>query len=242
MLFPVFSSSPDPAMDSFFFVVTSFSNCFCFPFIFTIAVVFPSNFIWLSFTSLYSVSSGCSGVILLNSDFGISVTGEPLSIMNFIGRLLTNADSVKNSGPLLFSDSVEWIIWFIEWIVSGDHSSSSALLVVSSCVWFILLLDRQHFAKWPGFPHFAHFFSLAGHSCCLDQFGAPHLSWSGFLNFAGLSPVSLFGCVFLLFTYRIFFSSSVSGESFNFSYMYSCSLSVIASTDMSLFLIFFFNS
>ena len=41
--------------------------------------------------SLYSVSSGCNGVMLLNIDFGIRVTGEPLSMMNLIGRLLTNA-------------------------------------------------------------------------------------------------------------------------------------------------------
>ena len=39
-----------------------------------------------------------------------------------------------------------------------------------------------------------------------------------------------------------FFSSSFSGESFNFSYMYSCNASVIASIDMSLFLIFFLGS
>ena len=137
--------------------------------------------------------------MLLNSDFGIRVAGEPLSIMNLIGRSLTNAVSVKNSGPLMFVDCVEKTFCFIESIVSGDHSSSSALPVSSSRIWFIFLLDRHHFAKWPIFPHFAHFFPLAVHSCCLDQFGAPHLLQSILLNFAGLSPVSLLVRVFLLF-------------------------------------------
>ena len=137
--------------------------------------------------------------MLLNNDFGIRGTGEPLSMMNLIGRLLTNAVSVKNSGPLMLVDCVEWIFCFIEWIVSGAQSSSSALLVSSSCIWFIFLLNRQFFAKWPIFPHFVHRFPLAGHSCCLDQFGARHLLQSIFLNFAGLSPVSLLVRVFLLF-------------------------------------------
>ena len=87
-----------------------------------------------------------------------------------------------------------------------------------------------------------HFFPLAGHSCCLDQLGAPHLLQSTFLNFVGFSDKSFVFLVFLLFRYLIFFSSSVSGESFNFSYMYSCNASVIASIDMSLFLIFFLRS
>ena len=39
-----------------------------------------------------------------------------------------------------------------------------------------------------------------------------------------------------------FFCSSVTGEPFHFSYLCSCIASVIASTDMSFFLIFFFNS
>ena len=182
-----------------FFVVINISKCFCLPLTFTFAIVLPSKFIRLSFTSLYSVSNGFNGVMLLNSDFGIRVTGEPLSMMNLIGRLLTNAVSVKKSGPLILVDCVEWIFCFIEWIVSGAHSSSSALLVSSSCIWFIFVFDRQLFSKWPIFPHFAHFFPLAGHSCCLDQFGAPHLLQSIFLNFAGLSLVSLLIRVFLLF-------------------------------------------
>ena len=43
-----------------------------------------------------------------------------------------------------------------------------------------------------------------------------------------------FGAFYLLLRYRSFFSSSVSGESFDFSYMYSGNSSVNASTDMSL--------
>ena len=188
----------NPSSGFVFFVDISTSRCFCLPFTFTFAIVFPSKFIRLSFTSLYSVSSGCNGVMLLNSDFGIRVTGEPLSLMNLIGRFSTNALSVKNSGPLMLVGCVEWIFCFIEWIVTGAHSSSPALPVSSSCIWYIFLLDRQHFAKWPIFPHFAHFFPLAGHSCCLDHFGAPHLLQSIFLTFAGLSPVSLLVRVFLL--------------------------------------------
>ena len=42
------------------------------------------------------------------------VTGEPLSTMNLIGRLLTNAVIVKNSGPFLFLDRVECIFCFTE--------------------------------------------------------------------------------------------------------------------------------
>ena len=53
---------------------------------FTVVVVFPSNFIRLSFTSLYSVSSGYNGIMLLNCDFRNKVTGEPLPMMNLIGR------------------------------------------------------------------------------------------------------------------------------------------------------------
>ena len=160
---------------------------------------FPSNCIRLSFTSLYSVFSGCNCVMLLNSDFGINVTGDPLSMMNLIGRLLTSAVIVKKSGPLLFIDRVEWIFCFTEWIVFGVQSSSVALLVSSSIIWFTLLFVRQHLAKWPIFPHFAHFFPLAGHSCCLDQFGAPQRLQSTFLNFVGFS-----GCSFVGFILRLF--------------------------------------
>ena len=68
-----------------FFVVIKISRLFRCPFISTDAVVFPSNRILSSFTSLYSVFSGFNGVILLKSDFGISVTGDPLSVMNLTG-------------------------------------------------------------------------------------------------------------------------------------------------------------
>ena len=190
-VYPSFFIQCNPSNRFAVFVVTSTSKCSCSPFTFTIAAVFL-NFIRLSFTPLYSVSSGCNGVMLLNCDFGIRVTGQPLSVMNLIGRLLTNAVSVKNSGL------VEWIFCFIYWIMSGDHSSSSTLTACFFILWFIFLLDRQHFAKWPIFRHFAHFFPLAGHSRCFEQLGAPHLLQSIFLNFACLFPVSLFVHVFLV--------------------------------------------
>ena len=84
-------------------MVIRISRLFRYPFISTVAVVFPSNMILLSFTSLFSVFSGFNGVIALKSGFGISVTGDPLSIMTLIGRLFTNAVRVKKSGPSLFT-------------------------------------------------------------------------------------------------------------------------------------------
>ena len=79
------------------------------------------------------------------------------------------------------------------------------------------------------------------HSSCRDQFGAPHLLQSAFLNFAGLSEYYLVVLVFVLLICRIFFFSE-SGETFNFPYMYSCNASVIASTDMSLVPFIFLRS
>ena len=132
-------------------------------------------------------------------------------MMKLIGQLLTNAVIVKNSGPLLLIDRVECIFCSSEWIVLGVQSSSPALLVSPSIEWFTFLFARQHLAKWPILPHFAHFFLLAGHSCCRDKFGAPQRLQSTFLNFAGFSGCSFVSVVFRLFRYRIFFSSSVSG-------------------------------
>ena len=143
---PSFSIQSKPNRGLVFFVVISISRLFLSPFISTEAVVFPSNFIRLSFTSLYSVPIGRNGVILLNCDFGIKVTGEPLSIMNLIGRLFTNAVMAKNSGPFFLIWRVEWSFWFTEWNVFGDQSSSSALLATLSCMWFILLYVLQYLA------------------------------------------------------------------------------------------------
>ena len=127
-------------------MVISTSRSLSFPFTSTDAIVFSSNFIPLSFTSLYSVPIGISGVILLNCDFDIKVTGEPLSIMNLIDRLLTNEVRVTTSVPFVYSWRVEWPFWFTESIVFGDQSSSSALLAPSTCTWFTLLFVLQHFA------------------------------------------------------------------------------------------------
>ena len=135
-------------------------------------------------------SCGLKGVIIPDCDFGIEVTGEPLSMMILICWFLTNAVKVKSSGLLLFIERVEWILCFIEWIVSGDQSSSFALLASGSCTQFTLLFGQQLFGKWPIFWHFAHFFPEAGHSCCHDQFRAPQLL-SSFLSFATLSTGSL---------------------------------------------------
>ena len=122
---PNFFIQSKPSKGFVFLVVTRSSSSFRVLLISTFAAVFPSNRIGLSFTSRYSVSKGCNGVNLLNCDFGINVTGEPLSIMNLIGRLLTNAVIVKNSGPLLLIDRVECIFCFTEWIVFGVQSSST---------------------------------------------------------------------------------------------------------------------
>ena len=111
---PSFFIQSRPSNGFVLLVVTKICYSFSFPSISILADVFPSNCFRLSFTSLYSVSSGYSGVILLNCDFDISVTGDPLSIMNLIGRLLTSAVTVKDSGQLLFIDRVEWIFCFTE--------------------------------------------------------------------------------------------------------------------------------
>ena len=71
------------------FVVISCSSCFDLPSNSLFAKVLPSNFILLSFTSRKSSNTGLISVILLNFSFGINVTGEPLSMMNVIGQLLT---------------------------------------------------------------------------------------------------------------------------------------------------------
>ena len=105
---PSFSIQSKPNRGLVFFVVINSSRSLLFPFIFTDAVVFPSNYIRLSFTSLYSVPIGLNGVIPLNCDFGILVPGEPLSIMTLIGRLFTNAVIVKNFGPFFLAWCVEW--------------------------------------------------------------------------------------------------------------------------------------
>ena len=90
------------------FVDTRTSRLFRFPFICTVAIVFPLILIRLSFTSLYSVSAGFNGVVLLTCDFGLSI-GEPLSFIHLIERLLTNAVKVKNSRPFFFIWRVKWI-------------------------------------------------------------------------------------------------------------------------------------
>ena len=72
----------------------------------------------------------------LNNDLGINVTGDPLLMIILIGRLLTNAVIVKKSGSLLFTDRVEWIFCFTEWVVFGVQSSSFALLVSFLIKWF----------------------------------------------------------------------------------------------------------
>ena len=62
-------------------------------------------------------------LFLLNCDFSVNVTGESLSILNLIGRLLTKTVIVKNSGSLLFIHRAECIFCITEWIVFGVHSS-----------------------------------------------------------------------------------------------------------------------
>ena len=131
---------------------------------------------------------GRNGVVLLKCDFGNSAIGELLSIKNLISRLLTNAVIVKNSGPLLF---IECIFCFTEWIKFGVQSSSPALLASPSAKWFTFLFARQHLAKWPILPHFAHFFPLSGHSFCRDQFGATQRLQSFFLTLPVFSVVLL---------------------------------------------------
>ena len=65
-----------PSEGFVFLVVTRLFDSFRVPFISPFAVVFLSNCIRLSFTSLYSVSIQRNGVIMLYCDLGINVTGE----------------------------------------------------------------------------------------------------------------------------------------------------------------------
>ena len=90
------------------------------------AIVLPSNLILL-FTSLYSCWSGYLVVIPFNFCFGMSVTDDPLSIMNLIGRLLIYTVTVKNGCPSLDICLVEWTVLFIECILFGVQLSSSTL-------------------------------------------------------------------------------------------------------------------
>ena len=85
---PNFFIQSKPYKGLVFFVVTKISRSFRFPSISSFAIVFPSTLILLSMTSLYSVFSGFSGNILLNSDFGIRVIDDPLSFMSLIGRVV----------------------------------------------------------------------------------------------------------------------------------------------------------
>ena len=94
IVIPSFFIQSKPDRGLVFFVVISISRLFLQTFFSTDAIVLPSNFIRLSFTSLFSVPIGLNSVIPLNCDFGIKVT---LSIMNLIGRLFTNAVMMKNS-------------------------------------------------------------------------------------------------------------------------------------------------
>ena len=124
-----------PSRGLVFFVVIRTSRSFRFPFLSTNAVVFPSMLIRLSFTSLYSVPIGFNDVILLKCDFGIKITGEPLlSIMTLIGRLLTNAMRVKNSGPFLFGVSNGSFGLLIRLYLVTSHSLRAACLVIFEMV------------------------------------------------------------------------------------------------------------
>ena len=72
-------------------------------------------------------------MILLNFCSGFRVTGDPLSIMYLIVRLLTNTVTVKNGCPSLDICLVEWTVLFIECILFGVQLSSSTLVASESC-------------------------------------------------------------------------------------------------------------
>ena len=99
-------------------------------------------------------------------------------------------------------------------------------------VWFGTVLRSGQFFRSLGIPLF-----LPG---CLFQFGAPYLMQSTLLNLLGFSFSGFW--LFLLLSTCFICVSSESRDSFTFSYIYSWIVSVIASTDMSPFLIFFFSS
>ena len=71
-------------------IVLSRSSYLTLPSLSTFALVLPSNFNLFSFTSWDTSVTGLIMVMLLNFIFGIIVTGEPVSTMNFIGGVITN--------------------------------------------------------------------------------------------------------------------------------------------------------
>ena len=117
----------NPSNGFVLFVVFSNSNFFFSPSISMFAIVFPSNLILLLFAYRYSSFNGYIVVIPLNFCFGIRVTGDPLSIMNLIGLLLTNTVTVKNGCPSLDICLVEWTVLFIEYNLFGVQLFCSAL-------------------------------------------------------------------------------------------------------------------
>ena len=123
----------NPSNGFVLFVVISNSSFFFSPYFSMLAIVFSSNLILLLFTSRYSSFNGYFIVVPLNFCFGIRVTGDPLSIMNLIGRLLTNTVTVKNGCPSLYICLVEWTVLFIECILLGVQLSCSALVASESC-------------------------------------------------------------------------------------------------------------
>ena len=181
-LFRAFSSSLSPIrgcllrryhnLQTVFPIYLNVRHCFC----------FNLNFIRLLFTSLCLVSSGRNDVILLHCDFGIKVDSEPLSMKILVGRLMTTALKVKNSGLSFFFEGVEWIFWFIEWFVFNfKYLLSHYLFIVPVCGLFFCLScnisrNGHSFLILLIFP-------LAGHTCCRDRIVAQHLSI--FLSFAG---------------------------------------------------------
>ena len=121
-----------PGIRFVLFVIICSSRYFVSPLVSNFAVVFLSNFILLLLTSPYSECSVRIGVNLLNICFGIKVTGDPLSIMNLTGRLLTNAVVVKNGCPSLVICFVEWTVLVMRCILFGDQSFSSVLVAFDS--------------------------------------------------------------------------------------------------------------
>ena len=148
-----------------------------------------------SFVSVY-ISILCYrfiAAILLNFVFRISVTGEPVSTMNFFGL------------ALYVSLSPMWFI-FLPW-------------------WAATFCIISQFTTFCAFVPSCGTFMLFGPVGCSTSVT---IQSSGF---GFRSVCSLFYFNLLFCTCRIFFSSSVPGDSFRFSFMYWCSTSLNAFTD-----------
>ena len=105
-----------------FLIVIDYSICQCFSFKLYPVVIYIS-------LPNPSIPNGWSGVLSI-FNFGINVIGKAMSMINLFGSVLINAVIVKNSGPLIFVECVEFIVCFPECMGSCGIFGNSFVLYV----------------------------------------------------------------------------------------------------------------